>query len=67
MRKTEGAASVEYMSSEKDGSSRFMIQCKKGVDLRRTLFYALAEKRWPILELNTVGASLEDIFIALTK
>ena len=67
LRKTEGAAKVEYLSSAKDGSSLFMIQCKKGYDLRRALFYALAEKRWPILELSPVGASLEDIFIALTK
>ena len=67
LRKAEGAAKVEFKSSGKDGSSLFMIQCKKGVDLRRTLFYSLAEKRWPILELNPIGASLEDIFIALTK
>ena len=67
LRKTEGAAKVDYMSSGKDGSSLFMVQCKKGADLRRALFYALAEKRWPILELSPVGASLEDIFIALTK
>ena len=67
LRKTEGAAKVDYLSSAKDGSSLFMIQCKKGADLRRSLFYSLAEKRWPILELSPVGASLEDIFIALTK
>ena len=67
LRKTEGAAKVDYLSSGKDGSSLFMVQCKKGYDLRKTLFYALAEKRWPILEMSTVGASLEDIFIALTK
>lgn len=67
LRKAEGAAKVDYLSSAKDGSSLFMIQCKKGTDMRRTLFYALAEKRWPILEMSTVGASLEDIFIALTK
>lgn len=67
LRKTEGAAKVEFLSSSKDGASLFMVQCKKGYDLRRTLFYALAEKRWPILEMSTVGASLEDVFIALTK
>jgi ABC-2 type transport system ATP-binding protein len=67
LRKTEGAAKVEFLSSGGDGSSLFMVQCKKGFDLRRTLFYALAEKRWPILELSNVGASLEDVFIALTK
>ena len=44
-----------------------MIQCKKGYDLRKTLFYALAEKRWPIIEMQNVGASLEDIFIAMTR
>ncbi|MBO4422683.1 MAG: ATP-binding cassette domain-containing protein [Clostridia bacterium] len=67
LRKTEGAAKVEFMSSGKDGSSLYMVQCKKGYDLRKTLFYALAEKRWPIIEMQNVGASLEDIFIAMTK
>ena len=67
LRKTEGAAKVEFMSTGKDGSSLYMVQCKKGYDLRKTLFYALAEKKWPVIELNNVGASLEDIFIAMTK
>lgn len=67
LRKTEGAAKVEYLSSSNDGSSLYMVYCRKGYDLRKTLFYALAEKKWPITEMTTAGASLEDIFIALTK
>lgn len=67
LRKTPGVVKAEFMSSSKDGSSLYMIQCGSGGDIRKQLFFAFAEHKWPIIGLNTVGASLEDIFIALTK
>ena len=36
-----------------------------GVDIRKSLFYTLAEKNWPLLGLEAVGMSLEDIFISI--
>ena len=32
---------------------------------RKSLFYALAAKNWPILGLEAVGMSLEDVFVKL--
>ncbi len=66
LRRTEGVASADFMSSAKDGSSLFTVQCRPGYDARRSIFHELAERKFPILELNPIGASLEDIFIALT-
>jgi len=36
-------------------------------DLRETLFYAFADAKLPILEMNMEKASLEEVFIELTK
>ncbi len=67
LRTCEGVASVEFMSTSRDGSSLFTVQCKTGYDARRVIFNRLAERNLPILELTPIGASLEDIFIALTS
>ncbi len=66
LRRTDGVTSADFVSGGKDGSSLFTVQCRSGVDARRAIFAELAQRKYPILELNTVGASLEDIFIALT-
>ncbi len=66
LRRTDGVTSADFVSGGKDGSSLFTVQCRSGVDARRAIFAELAQRKYPILELNTVGASLEDLFIALT-
>lgn len=38
-----------------------------GEDLREAIFFALAEKRLPILELHDQRATLEDVFLRLTR
>ncbi len=66
LKRADGVLNADFMSTAKDGSSLFTVQCKPGCDARRSIFNLLAERKFPILELNPVGASLEDIFIALT-
>ena len=67
LRRVEGVQSVEYMSTSKNNGTLYRVQCKPGYDSRKRIFTALAERQWPIMELNTLGTSLEDIFIALTS
>lgn len=67
LRRVEGVGVVEFLSTSKTNGSLFRIQCKPGFDPRRLIFNAMAEHQWPIMELNTLGTSLEDIFIALTS
>lgn len=43
------------------------IETKDNVDIRETLFYCFAEAKLPILEMGMERASLEDVFIELTK
>lgn len=43
----------------------YMIESEVGVDIRKNLFYSLAEKNWPMVGLEALGMSLEDIFITI--
>ena len=52
--------------AERDGdATTYMIESEPGVDIRKNLFYTLAEKGWPLIGLEGVGMNLEDIFISL--
>lgn len=57
-------AQVESVTFEDD---YIIVNAKKGCDIRENVFYELAENRMPILEMNTVTKSLEDVFIELTQ
>ena len=52
--------------TQKDGDAySFMIESDFGVDIRKKLFYALAEKGWAMVGLEPLGMSLEDIFVTV--
>ena len=52
--------------AERDGdATTYMIESEPDVDIRKNLFYTLAEKGWPLIGLEGVGMNLEDIFISL--
>ena len=44
-----------------------VIRTEADEDIREELFYALAENKMPILSMNRVEKSLEDIFLKLTE
>ena len=52
--------------AERDGDAyTYMIESEVGLDIRKNLFYTLAEKNWPMIGLEALGMSLEDIFITI--
>ncbi len=52
--------------AQKDGDAyTYMIESDLGVDIRKKLFFTLAEKGWAIIGLEALGMSLEDIFITV--
>ncbi len=54
--------------SERDGDAyTFLVESTPGIDIRKSLFYALAERHWPMVGLEAVGMSLEDVFIAIVN
>ncbi len=49
---------------ERDGdASAYVIESDVGSDIRKKLFSVLAEKNWPLIGLEALGMSLEDVFI----
>ena len=52
--------------AERDGDAyTYMIESDYGVDVRKKLFYTMAERGWAIIGLEALGMSLEDIFITV--
>lgn len=63
---------LEIQSSEEQTNNsknycRFMLFGESGVGLREEVFTALAKAKLPIVEMRTIGNSLEDIFLDITK
>lgn len=60
---------VKYMETQnklKDDEYSYIIEADKDLDVRKPIFHRLAEAGYPILELKSLGMSLEDIFLQLT-
>jgi hypothetical protein len=52
--------------AQRDGEAyTYMIESEVGVDIRKNLFYTLAEKNWPMIGMEALGMNLEDIFITI--
>ena len=62
---------VSYIDTPKDvpgtTASRYQIETKDGADIRQKVFSLCAARDWPIIGMETVGASLEDVFLNLTE
>ncbi len=60
-----GIVYAEALPTRDGDAYVYMIESDVGVDIRKTLFYTLAEKNWPMVGLEALGMSLEDIFITI--
>ena len=60
---------IEKVSLKTDASgiTSGQIREKRGQDIREELFTTFAEKKMPLLKLNPVQVSLEDVFMELTQ
>jgi ABC-2 type transport system ATP-binding protein len=60
-----GIAYAEVLA-ERDGEAyTYAIESAPGVDIRKSLFFTLAEKGWAMIGLEALGMSIEDIFISI--
>lgn len=65
LRSRPGVRRVERQS-ERDGDAHsYLIESDPGVDIRKTLFFSLAQNNWPLVGLEPVGENLEEVFIRL--
>ncbi len=61
-----GIKYVEANSQREEGTTDFIIETMKEVDVRKPMFFELAKHGYPILELKSLDLSLEDIFLQIT-
>ena len=65
LRDKPGIVYAEVLA-ERDGDAyTYTIESEYGVDIRKNLFYTLAERGWPLIGMEALGMSLEDIFITV--
>ncbi len=59
--------SVTLNESPDEGETSLTLEAPEGADVREQIFYALAEKRCPIVAMSIATVSLEDVFLELTE
>ncbi len=60
-----GIAFAEALA-ERDGDAyTYLVESEIGVDIRKKLFFQLAERGWAIIGMEALGMNLEDIFITV--
>lgn len=62
----EGIDSIEQLASTETGVCRIRLHTEKGLDLRDTIFFAMADKRCAMLSMEHEKSTLENIFMMLT-
>ncbi len=65
LKELPGVVYAEQLA-ERDGEAyTYTIESAVGTDIRKNLFFSLAAKNWPLVGLEALGMSLEDIFITI--
>lgn len=65
LRALPGVKSVSVMAKG-DDSTTYLVESEAAIDIRKPMFYMLAQKGWPLIGSEALGASLEDIFVSMT-
>ena len=65
LRNLPGVTYAEVLAARDGDAYTYMVESEVGVDIRKKLFWTMAEKKWPIIGLEALGLSIEDIFIAV--
>ncbi len=60
-----GVSYVDVLGTHELDSTSYLIESEPGIDIRKTLFNALAARGWAIIGIEALGINLEDIFIAV--
>jgi len=63
----DGVKNAQVKGKVHEDELDYIIDSDKDIDVRRPIFFGLAKAGYPILELSSMGMSLEDIFIQLTS
>ena len=65
LKNLQGISYAEALA-ERDGDAyTYMVESDYGVDIRKKLFFQLAERGWAMIGMEALGMNLEDIFITV--
>lgn len=62
-----GVDMVDKENTELPGCVKVRVTSKENADIREKVFYTLADRKLPIMEMHYLEKSLEDIFLELTQ
>lgn len=65
IRSIPGVTYAEILGNRELDSTAFLVESDDKIDIRKPLFFALADKRWPLIGMDVMGMDLEDVFLAL--
>ncbi len=65
LRSIGGMKTADIIGKRDTDSVSYLLESQDRVDIRKPLFYTLSSKGWPLIGLEGVELSLEDIFIRL--
>ena len=65
LRALPGVKTADIIGRRDTDSVSYVLESQERVDIRKPLFYMLSSKGWPLVGLEGVELSLEDIFIRL--
>lgn len=67
LEEVSGVKYVKSLGRKESGSIDLIVEAAPDVDVRASIFKALAEANLPILSMQTMDLSLEEIFLEVTK
>ncbi len=65
LKNKQGIVYAEVLAEKEGDAYTYTVESEPGVDIRKNLFYTLAERDWPMIGLEAVGMNLEDIFLKI--
>ena len=65
LRDMQGVVYAEALAERDGDATTYLIESAAGVDIRKKLFFTLADRGWALIGLEALGLSLEDIFITV--
>lgn len=62
-----GIKYVKSLGKKEEGTIDFIIESEPEKDVRRDIFFSLADAKCPILSMQNMALSLEEVFLTVTK
>lgn len=65
LRSVNGVSYAEVLGNHDTDSTSYLVECEAGLDVRKPLSRTISSNGWIMIGMESMGASLEDIFLAV--